>query len=245
MIDWLPASPLVLAIGFVITAVAAALQGTIGFGFAVLSVPVLSLIDPVMAPVPQLLITGPLTLAMAWRERRHLALKGVGWVLLGRLPGAGLGVLLLKLATPLTLDLILAGMVLGAVGLVALGASVKRTAATEFGAGVASGTMSLVSSIGGPPLAILFRESKGATLRASLAVIFSVGLLITITTRAVAGEISETDLKVAAVLVPAMFVGFRISTKLAGKVEGAPLRRAILVVATVAAVGLVVRAMGR
>ena len=81
-------SPTDLAIALVVTFFAAAIQGVVGLGFAMVSVPILALIDPSLAPVPQLLTTIPLTVSMAWRERGHLQLSGIGWVLAGRVPGA-------------------------------------------------------------------------------------------------------------------------------------------------------------
>ena len=80
----MPADAWILVLAFLITIAAGLVQGTIGFGLAVVSVPVLSLLDRDLAPVPQLLIALPLALAMVWREWRHLDLSGVGWVLAGR-----------------------------------------------------------------------------------------------------------------------------------------------------------------
>ena len=58
--------PLVIWIlAFVITGGAAAVQGVAGVGFAMIAVPVLALIDPRLAPVPQLLVVIPLTMYMA------------------------------------------------------------------------------------------------------------------------------------------------------------------------------------
>lgn len=238
-----PVPPGVLAAALAVTAASAALQGTIGFGFAVLSVPVLSLVDPRLAPVPQLLVTLPLTLSMAFRERHAVDLKGVGWVLTGRVPGALLGVALLKLADRRSLDVLLASMVLLAVVMLARGIPLRRRPATELGAGVVSGVMGLVSSIGGPPLALLYRNESGPTIRASLAAIFTIGLGITIVSRVVAREITWLDLHLGILLLPALFIGLWISRYLHGHVEGRGLRIAILVVAALAAVGLLVRAL--
>ena len=239
----LPVTAPILVVAMLVTALAAAVQGTIGFGFAIVSVPVLSLMDPTLAPVPQLLVTLPLTVSMAWRERHAMDLRGIGWVLVGRVPGALIGVVLLKLADKQGLDVLLASMVLLALGLLVSGVDVKRRPVTEVGAGIASGTMGLVSSIGGPPLALLFHDSPGPSIRASLAGIFTIGLLITIGTRAAASEIAWSDLHVAAFLLPALFVGLWASRYLHGRIEGRPLRVSILVVSAAASVGLMVRAL--
>ena len=84
----LPAEPLALALGFIITFVAALLQSTVGFGFGIVCVPLLSLIDPGVVPVPQIMLGIPLTFSTAWRERHAIEKKPVAWLLLGRVPGA-------------------------------------------------------------------------------------------------------------------------------------------------------------
>lgn len=236
---FLPVSLPAILVAFVVTAVAATVQGTIGFGFAVLSVPVLSLLDPALAPVPQLLVVFPLTLGMALRERHAIDLTGVWSILVGRFPGAAIGWMLVAVASRAALDLFIAAVVLSAVGAAGGGRSIPRTTTTKFLAGVASGTMSYVSSIGGPPLALLYRDAKGDSLRSTLAVIFVAGLLITISARLVAGQLSWRDAHVAAFLLPAVLLGLYLSRFLTGRVEGAPLRRGILIVAGTAAIGLV------
>ncbi|MEE2757504.1 MAG: sulfite exporter TauE/SafE family protein [Myxococcota bacterium] len=243
ILDWLPVTPTVYGVAFLVTSVAATLQATIGFGFAVLSVPVLSLIDPRLAPVPQLLLIAPLAVSMAWRERAALDLKGLGWVLLGRGIGAGLGVLLLKVASQFILDISIAAVVMIAVISLTLIQRIPRNAMTELIAGTVSGTGALVSSIGGPPLALLYRDSGGGTLRSSLATIFIIGLFVTIGARVSGGLISQTDIVLAVFLVPAIGVGLYASRFLIGRIEGEPFRKAVLAVASVSAIGLMVRAL--
>ena len=75
--DWFPVEPSILIVAMLWTTVSASLQGTLGFGFAICAVPVLSLLDPLWAPVPQLLVGFPLTLSMAIRERHALDLSGI------------------------------------------------------------------------------------------------------------------------------------------------------------------------
>ena len=111
----LPVTLPVFSIAFVVTAAAATLQSTVGFGFAVASVPLLRLIDPQLAPVPQLLMIVPLAVSMAIRERASMDIQGIRWVLLGRVIGALAGWALLAIATDLVLDLSLAFIVLMAV----------------------------------------------------------------------------------------------------------------------------------
>ena len=243
MTDLLMALPVTLpvfSIAFVVTAAAATLQSTVGFGFAVASVP-LRLSIHSWHPL-QLLMIVPLAVGMAIRERASMDIQGIRWVLLGRVIGALAGWALLAIATDLVLDLSLAFIVLMAVFALAL-PTIPRNPTTETVAGTVSGIGAMVSSIGGPPLALLYRDAGGKTLRSSLAAIFVIGLIITITTRAVGGVISTQDLVLAAYLLPAVAIGFYCSQFLIGRMEGAPLRLSILVVASVSALGLILKAI--
>ncbi|MCH7845622.1 MAG: sulfite exporter TauE/SafE family protein [Acidobacteria bacterium] len=74
-------------LALVITLAAALIQGVVGVGFAMVSVPLLALIDPRLAPVPQLLIAIPMTMTMAWRERGYIELQRITWIIVGRFPG--------------------------------------------------------------------------------------------------------------------------------------------------------------
>lgn len=235
-------TPLLWIVALVVTALAAMLQGVVGLGFAMVSVPILSLIDPRLAPVPQLLITIPLTISMAWRERHAMDLSGAMWIIAGRVPGAFVGLALLAVATGAALDVMIAAIVLIAVVIIGSGYHVSRNPGTDFTAGVFSGTSSLVASIGGPPLALLYTSADGETIRSSLAAVFSVGILITVGVRAFSGNITSSDLRVAAVLFPALVVGYFLSNPIKDRVSNRQLKGAILVLSGLAAIGLLIRA---
>lgn len=235
--------PATWALALTITFVAAMIQGVVGLGFAMVSVPILALIDPSLAPVPQLLITLPLTFAMAWRERSHVALRDVGWVVAGRVPGALIGVVLLAVASQAALEVLIAGLVLIAVVIIASGLHVARTPGTQFGAGIFSGVSGLVASIGGPPLALLYTRDEGPVVRSNLAAVFVIGLLITITTRIVSHNMTWDDARTAAILFPALAAGYVTSLALKSRVSQAALRTGILLLSVLGAAGLLIRAL--
>ncbi|NNK91903.1 MAG: sulfite exporter TauE/SafE family protein [Acidimicrobiia bacterium] len=232
-----------LVVALVVTTVASSVQGIVGIGFAVLSVPILSLVDPDLAPVPQLLVTAPMAVWMAWHERSHIDLSGVGLIVAGRAAGAGIGLALLKISNDSTLDLLMAGIVLVAVVIFGFGIKVSRTPATKAAAGTLSGVAALVASIGGPALALLYQDERGPVIRATLATIFSIGIAITITARTLAGEITAADLRIGLVMFPGLVAGLAIARVFRHRFEGAHMRTAILVISTLAAVGLIVRGL--
>lgn len=231
----------VIVIALIVTVAAATLQGTIGFGFSVISVPILTLLYPGLTPIPQLLMVAPMTIFMALRERSHLDLRGTGWIVAGRVPGAVIGAWLLASVSRRALDGLIAGIILTAVVVLAVGFSIKLTSTNKFIAGVLSGISGTTSAIGGPPLALLYRNEEGATLRSSLAAIFTIGVTINLTTLGIAGQIHRQDLTTALMLVPAVGVGLFFSRYLTGRVEGEALRRGILFVSALACIGLAIK----
>ena len=218
------------------------MQGTIGLGFNIVAVSVMSLINPVLAPVPQLLLSLPQTAASVAREHTGVDRSGVAWILAGRLPGAVIGVWLLSIATDRLLDVLIGLLVLIAVVILATGVHVRRNRTIEFSAGVFAGISSYVSTIGGPPMALLYSRSEGATIRATLGLIFFIGTSITIIARIIAGDIARTDWILALALFPAAALGFSLSSWMKERAAPSQLRKAILIVSAAAAVALLIRA---
>jgi hypothetical protein len=239
----MPVSPIELAIALIVTAFGAAVQGTIGIGFGVLSVPILSLVNPVLAPVPQLLLVVPLALSMAWRERTHIEYRGVTWLLTGRIPGAVAGLGLLAIATQRSLDIGIAISVLVAVAILGTGLTVPRSRGTEFGTGFIAGVMGMVASMGGPPAALLFKDAEGPTVRSTLALFFSFGILVTVLARMAGGRISADDVTLTLLLSPGLIVGYVASYRLRSRADATAIRPAILAISSIAAAGLLVRAL--
>ncbi|TFH32014.1 MAG: hypothetical protein E4H00_02320, partial [Myxococcales bacterium] len=161
----------------------------------------------------------------------------------GRVPGALIGVVLLKLLSNAALDVLMSLMVIFGVAIVVSSGTFRRTAPREFGAGVASGTMAMVSAIGGPPLALLYRDDAGPTVRANLGLVFAIGVCITISVRAAAGEVSWDEVAVGGALLPAVWLGLRASRSLIPRIEGPRLRNIIVALAASAALLLLVRGL--
>ena len=89
----MPVSPPVLALAWGLTFLGSAIRGTIGMAIALVSVPVLALVDPALVPVPQMLLALVLNGFLFWRDREALDTAGLGWVTCNRATGflAGIG----------------------------------------------------------------------------------------------------------------------------------------------------------
>jgi uncharacterized membrane protein YfcA len=236
-------SIMIWALAMLITAGAAAVQGTVGLGFALISVPLLALVHPDLAPVPQLFIALPVSISMAVRERDSIDLTGVGWLLAGRLPGAAIGVFLLGIASAAALDLLIGVVVLAAVAIIGTGYHVRRTRRAKLFAGTASGATGVVASIGGPAIALLYTREEAATIRATLAAVFSIGVSTSIVFRWWSGNASIADVRVAVVLLPAAALGLWMAVRLRDRVSKDHVRLGVLIVCAGAALALIGRSL--
>jgi uncharacterized membrane protein YfcA len=230
------------AMAATIVFVGALVQGTAGVGYAIVSAPLLRIVAPELVPVSVMIGVWLVALASLIRERRDISVSGIGWVLAGRVPGAWIGALLLGAIPARALDISIGGMVLVAVVVMALGSAIPFNATTQFLAGLVSGTTGTATAIGGPPLAMLYRERRGPELRSTLAVVFLAGLSINLATLAARGQISADQLVMGLLLIPPSLLGFLGSSSLRKYVDGEPLRWAILIISSFAAVSLLVRA---
>jgi hypothetical protein len=187
-------------------------------------------------PATTAIIVFPLAAGMTVAERHHVDWRGVGWLLVGRLPGTVIGVAVVALVAPATLSVLTGLAVLVAVAVSVARATVPVTRPTTVAAGVASGAMGTATSIGGPPLALLYQHHEGPVLRSTLAVTFGVGTLISLGALALAGEVHGWQVLLALALVPGIGGGLVASRFVARRLDGRWLRPAVLAVAALAAV---------
>ena len=199
------------------------------------SAPVLILIDPRFIPAPLLLASLSLILLTAYRDRQGIDLSGLRWAVIGRLFGTGVGVVALTMISGSQLTLTFGVIVLVSVGLSASGLHLRPNPIPLIGAGTVSGFMATTSSIGGPPMALLYQHESGTRLRGTLAGFFIVGVSISLVSLALIGRLGQEELKLALILQPGILIGFAASSKAIDWLDGGHTRLAVLTVAAVMA----------
>ena len=224
-----------IAIAISAVLVGSVVQGAVGFGLALVSAPVLILIDPRFIPAPLLLASLSLILLTAYRDRQGIDLSGLRWALIGRFAGTGVGIIALTLISGSHLTLTFGVIVLASVGRSASGLHLRPSPMTLIGAGTISGFMGTTSSIGGPPMALLYQHESGVRLRGTLAGFFVVGVSISLVSLALIGRLGQEELKLALILQPGILIGFSASSRAIEWLDGSHTRSAVLTVATVMA----------
>lgn len=232
-----------VALACAVSFAAGLVQGALGLGFAILSVPILTVIDPTLTPIPQILIALPIVVYMAWREWDHVDMEGVWWIVAGRVPGAVIGAWLLAAVSGRSLDLIIAATVLGVVIVLATGWHVQLSHSTRFAAGFVAGIIGTTSAIGGPPIALLYSRSSAETLRSSLSAVFAIGIAINLIVLVAADRVSGSDLAIALLLLSPTALGVLSSRLVTGFLNGPALRVGVLGLSVGSAIALLVKTL--
>ncbi|GIH90712.1 permease [Planobispora siamensis] len=219
----------------------AIVQGAVGFGLGLVAAPIITILAPSVVPgaIQVVNVTLPLfTLMVEWRR---VDWRGLGFALLGRLPGSLLGGLVVVYVSTRALGVLVGVMVLVAVALTVRAAAVPRTPATLTGAGLVSGITGTATGIGGPPMALVYQNAKGPQIRATLAMFFFLSAAQSMVILAVLGRLPARALGFGAVLIPFLVVGFLLSGPLRRYLDGGRVRAAILMVAALSALGLIIQ----
>jgi len=200
---------LVLAVSVV--ALGAAIQAAVGFGLALIAAPALLLINRDLVPGPLIAAALYLVCWVAWKERQSIDYSHLKAALMGRLIGSPPAAYLMGTVSAVTFDLLFGGLVLIAVILSLIHTNITASSRNVFLATIASGFMSTISSIGGPPVALVYQNASGPALRANLSVLFIMGCVVSLSALIIVDRFHLEDLLYSFLLFIGVFVGMSCS----------------------------------
>ncbi|WP_216093967.1 sulfite exporter TauE/SafE family protein [Jiangella alba] len=221
----------------------AAVQGAIGLGLGLLAAPVATLLAPELMPGTLLWLSMLLPVFTLAREWAHVDWWGLRWAFAGRVPATVLGAWIVSVSSPRVLSVVVGLVILLAVALTVRTIRLPMRRGVLAAAGTVSGISGTATSIGGPPLALVYQGERGPLVRSTLAVYFLIGAAFSLVALAVVGELGRTQTVSALWLMPAMVAGFAAASTLRAVADGGRLRPAVMVVCAVSAVTLIVRAV--
>ncbi len=233
---------MILVAGLVV-ALGALVQGAVGYGMALVAAPLLALLDPALVPVPLIMLGAGHSVLAVLRDGRHADWAGVGWAMLGRLPGTGLGVLAVVALSQQVFSLVVGSCVLAFVLLSLLTWQPRPRPRSLLLAGLASGVGGTAAGIGGPPIALLYQHATGPRVRGTIGAYFALGSVTSIAALAAAGQVTGAALVSAAELAPFLLAGFVLSGPARHVLDRGWTRHAVLTVAAASAGLLVGRSL--
>lgn len=216
-----------LVLGF-----AAAVQMASGFGFALVSVPLLALVVGPHDAVLLALVMG--TVFNGWQAvegRREVDRAVLARVLVGAAFGLPVGYLLYQELGKDSLTVVVGVLVLVAAASLWRGWSLPATGrGIDLVAGLCTGVLTTSTATNGPPIVTML-QARGlapAAFRAMATTVFLVLDLLAVCVFTATGELDGTDLAVAAVALPVVVVGGYLGFRARRLLTPAAFRRVVL-----------------
>jgi uncharacterized membrane protein YfcA len=227
--------------------IAAFMQIVAGFGFSLLSVPVMTLaIEPKIAVVVASITGIFVTAWQAYKERANAEKILVKRMTISAYLGMPLGLLVFLTVNDNVLRFMLGIAVLIAVVLLAMRINLHHVGPRlDFGAGFISGILSTSLSTNGPPLvfALQARQLPPATFRATISAVFALSNIVGMSLFIASGKITRDGLVASAVTIPAMFVGQLLGFPVRKHIHGERFRWLVLLLLAAAAISAIVNAV--
>jgi uncharacterized protein len=214
-------------------AVASLAQSLSGFGFTLISVPLLSLVvSPKDAVVGQTFAGLVLSFAMAWALRADAHRDVLRRIVPASLVGMPIGILVSGRISDRGLRIIVGVGVITAATFIASGFKVKRVRpSAEYTGGFISGLLATTTGSNGPPLVVTLaaRELTPAATRATLQVAFAVGNLVSVPLFIADGRVTRPGVVIAAIGLGPVVLGRLIGEPLFRRLDPAKFRVVVLV----------------
>ena len=224
-------------------------QGLAGFGFAIVSVPIMIIfISPKMV-VPIIVMQAILiNLLILIEARKWLDLKRIWPLIVAGIAGIPVGTYLLVVLDVNVLRVFIGSVIapFAIAYMVGFSKQVKNEKLAFAPIGFISGLLGASTSIGGPPV-ILFFVNQGVdkqTFRANLVAYYLVVSLVVILAFVLSGVITTTVIQYAIWFLPATLLGTITGIKLAHKIDEKLFRKIALIVVTIAALSSIASGLG-
>jgi uncharacterized membrane protein YfcA len=233
---------------FVAVFFSAIVSAVAGFGFGLLSVPLISLAIDLHPTVIVSSVIGLLTnLVQTYRYRRSADLSLVRRICIGAIVGMPLGFVVYNLISDRALRLVLGVAVLLAVVALARGLDLAHVGASlDIGLGFLSGVLNTSISTNGPPLVfgLQARKLNPEPFRATLSVVFAISGVVGMALFAGGGKVHVSELVLSAVALPAMGLGLLVGFPLRHRFSAERFRVLVLCLLVGAAAASIAKALG-
>jgi uncharacterized membrane protein YfcA len=180
---------------------------------------------------------------LAFREHESIQVKGIAWVIVGRLLGTLIGIQVLILIPEDYLKITFAVMVILGVLISMSGIRIELSSRNLLGSGTLSGLMATTAAIGGPPLAMIYQYLRGPELRGTLSSIFVIGAIISLIALSTIGYFGLLELKLSVILLPGIFTGYYLSKFTARVLDKGFTRPAILIFSLLSGIILIIKSL--
>jgi hypothetical protein len=233
----------VVALIGAVTLVGAFVQSVVGLGLGLLAAPVIAMVEPGLVPALPLWLALLISGSMLLGERHHVDWGALAWALPARVPGTVVGAWLVLSFSDRVIAVAIGVMVLLAVVVTVRTVHVPVNPASLSLAGVVAGVSGTATSIGGPPIALLFQRREPEVVRSTLAVFFFLGVVVSLVGLGWSGTLTRASWHLGLLLAPLVWVGAWLGSVARTRLPRDTFRTGVLAVCTASALALLVQAL--
>ncbi len=219
------------------------LQMATGISVGIIIVPFLAMISYALLPVPVVLASLTLTIMMAYQGRKHIDTNNMPQIGFGMLLGIFVAVYILK-----NIQFEYLGVLFGVLILLSVLISIKIKRfrlgkKVNYSGGFMAGLIGTLALSGGQILALLFQNHPLASIKASLAFLYTLFSLAMLLVFYLVGEFSYDHLVSGLYLMPGFIVGFFAAPLFVKYFNPKYAKSAVLGMATLGALMLIVKSL--
>jgi uncharacterized membrane protein YfcA len=176
-------------------------------------------------------------------EHHQIDWRGLAWAVPTRIPGTVVGVLFVSWFSAREMGIAVGLMVLLSVLLTMTAVRLPINRVTLVLAGFVSGITGTATSIGGPPMAILYQHRTAQQIRSTLAVYFVLGAGFSLVGLGATGSLELSTFLLALVMVPFLLIGLLLARRLNRVVPGHHVRGGVLLVCGISSLVLLAKSL--
>jgi uncharacterized membrane protein YfcA len=223
--------------------VGSTVQSAVGLGVGLVAAPVTALLAPTLMPGTLLIVAVLMPCLTLIHDHHDIDWRGLSWSLPARLPGTLVGVWVVATLTERELGIMIGLVVLLAVAVTWRAVVVPVNRLTLTTAGFTSGITGTATSIGGPPIAIVYQHRPARQIRTTMAVYFLVGATLSLGALMVAGDLTGEQVVSGLALLPFLALGTLAGAWARRSMPAHVVRPSVLIVSSASAVVLLVRSI--
>ena len=230
----------ILIIYFIVI-IGSIIQGSLSVGFALMVTPILIIIEPAFIPGPVMICRLFLSILIIIKEHRSIDFKDIKISIIGRIFGTLLAAFVILIISEELFGIIFGGFIFLAVIFSFNKSKLHPSKPLLLLAGFLSGLMGTITSIGGPPMGLVYQNKEGPIIRGTLSGFFLIGSIFSIIILAIIGKIKIYELQLFFIIIPPLMVGFFLSFFTSKLLDKGYIRYAILIVCTISASAVIIK----
>ena len=215
--------------------VGAAVQGSVGYGLAMIASPILLMIDPRFIPGPVTIVAFIIVILILLRDGKSIDFAGLKWALIGLFFGMPLAIIILVRFSIDQFVILFGLLTVLAVIISAVGVRFRPNKSVLTTAGFFAGMMGILTTLAGVPMALVYQDSPGNEIRGTLSGFFIIGTVYAIILLSLVGRFGVQEIGLSLLLLPGALIGFFLSTRIYPWLDRGYIRPAILGVAGLSA----------